>query len=144
MNKSSLIRLIALIALVEVLSTTCKDEERLIDKYLGEWEFEVINSKFIYQLNSNSILTSSEDTILYTGVINPGPGENGIMVQYTESLNINLTVDVNGQILKNCLQPSTCHGEFSDINTFYYFYSSRVNNINTTTSSHTEIIGKKL
>jgi hypothetical protein len=143
MYKSNLVRSIAFIALFAVFSTTCKDDERLINKYLGRWEFEVINSEVIYKLNSDSVLTSTEDTILYTGVINPGPGENVIMVQYTESLNINLTLDVNGQILTNCLQPSTCHGEFSDIYAFNYFYSSRVNYLNTTTSSSTEINGKK-
>lgn len=144
MNKSALVRLIALVALFEAFSTTCK-EERLIDKYLGKWEFEVINSIFVYQLNSNILLSSSEDTILYTGTIIPGSGDNGIVVQCTEYLNINLSVDSNGQILKNCLPPSTCHGEFSDINTLHYFYSSRVNNSNnTTTSSHTEISGRRI
>jgi uncharacterized protein (TIGR02145 family) len=94
---------------------------RYTDKYLGSWDF-----RYISKTTNSTTGEESTDTVFFTGVINTGTGNGGLVIQYTEQLNMSLRVGYDGVMIDKCMQPTSCHGEFTGDNVFHYNLTSRV------------------
>lgn len=112
---------------------------RYISDYLGTWEFQVC-----YYTMNITLDTSWRDTVYFTGVINRGPGNDEVIIQYTEENNMTLRVGDDGVILDYCMRPSSCSGKFTDDNKFEYRYSARVSTGQSLMFYSREINGEKI
>jgi uncharacterized protein (TIGR02145 family) len=92
------------------------------DKYLGVWEFE-------YTWSRNAIpIGTIDDSLSFTGTIKYGPADNELILQYTETTVLTVTVEKNGEILNQC-EPGSwhnfCGGGFEGEDILNYSVNSR-------------------
>ena len=91
----------------------CEKEHR--NKYVGDWEF--VTEKCTRK--NNEIV--KRDTVYYSGKISLGNSENSLIVQYTESDELEMYVDKDGTLSHYCGLGSLCeHGNFEGKNKVYF------------------------
>lgn len=139
MKISEKVCLFFLLFLICVQFNDCSKKYRYIEKYIGSWDFIVINSVKNYTSG-----VESTDTVLFEGVIKPGSSDNKILILYSEQDQIEIEVDEGGNMIMYCEGPSKCIGKFEDANTFEYQHSERVNTGKSLMSYSTIIHGKKI
>ncbi|MBW6499336.1 MAG: hypothetical protein K0B09_13170 [Bacteroidales bacterium] len=77
------------------------------DKFLGQWNFEVV----VYSFTAGNPPETTSETRNHTGLISYGPAENEIAIQYLPNNSIILVVSDDGQL--NNFPTFYCHGSFS-------------------------------